>query len=368
MNTMRILVIGGRRNDFAAAGSKEPWPNHIVEVVHLEDSTNAAAIQKMANYSKSVDEVVLMTSKITHATQDAVRRHFSSFVRYPGTFNELRKELAARFPRQSHTAKARNVEPDKTVTKLEPLPSIDGVKADRSEVIFDGRVRVTHVRISVSLLRPLSFNPKARSKLRPDLMARVKEADGVHEELSLHYDEDIFRILNGHGRFAVCKELGIETVPARVYSGDKKLIQQLYINLNTSAKKLTGADELEVLIRGGIGREDKERTKPWRALVWLRNNGLTDADLKRMIDERTDRGGIAPSFIINQVSKLVNIINEARTGDARPRRTVVLEVICWAERHRMTQVIHQYLRHRTLPRDRQFLRCLAENKPMRLPK
>lgn len=95
-------------------------------------------------------------------------------------------------------------------------------------------LRVEHVKMA-------AHNPGKRVEKRrlKDLLRSMSEVGLLYEIL---VDED-YQVIDGHRRLACARELGWETIPAKVIKGNRDV---LYASVNVTATKMSGNENLAV--------------------------------------------------------------------------------------------------------------------------
>ena len=130
--------------------------------------------------------------------------------------------------------------------------------------------------VSPKQLKLAHFNPSERA----ENIKRLKKSILKYGIMQPILATQNFKVVDGHRRIAVAKELNLETIPVIRYNGKtEELHSELFETINTTSMKLNSAQQLKVWLKGGA--IDKSTEKSITDLL-----GFADMDfLERMAKE-----------------------------------------------------------------------------------
>lgn len=197
-------------------------------------------------------------------------------------------------------------------------------------------------------LNPAAYNPSARTEAKQleRLRCSIKSL-GNHILNPLHVyggpeedqtDARSNEVLDGHRRRACAIELGIPKVRALVYYGPYEIVKQLFVELNSSAKKLSKRQMMEAMYRGGP--EFDEVAGSYNELSDL----LSDLEMEMFIER-----GISPFCLSlsKSVVKYLGIKPEAAKYKAMLKKTV-----CWIAFRNQQDQAKTFMRQHSALRDK----------------
>lgn len=163
------------------------------------------------------------------------------------------------------------------------------------------------------------------------LLQSVRENGGVQVPIVVWTDRRT--ILDGHRRWTVAKELGLEKIPCIIYNGIRGSIQAAWAELNVKKLDMSAADWLAVYVKTqdfeGIPTASKGHIETCIELfgmpgtVWLDENGVSPTIGKTVRDLRLALG--------------------AGSGRTIPFKPIVLRD--WIVQHHCQFAVNKFLKH-----------------------
>lgn len=190
-------------------------------------------------------------------------------------------------------------------------------------------------------LEAAKFNPMGRveeSKVKA-LMESIKQ-HGILQPLLVSGNT----IVDGHRRWTCALLLKMSTVP--IIRQDGKALADLYETVNSTARKLTTMDELEVWMKGG-----KISDKTLRSINWLKDRCGAEM-LETLLDKR-----ISPTGVRNSTIMVANYCQHSE--DKRFEMTVIR----WLVKHK-TQFAVRVAINEMIPAEL-MEKAIVDDKPLK---
>lgn len=185
-----------------------------------------------------------------------------------------------------------------------------------SEMMFaQGRPRFTEVRVSDIAVVP-GLNPPRRDE--HERRARLKDSIGRRGIVAPLIVNSALTLIDGHGRYAIAKALGFETVPVMIVEGD---VAELWVEINSTTLPVNGADATHMLAQGAM---PTQRDQASRAEALLR--ALAAPELRLLAEQRVS------IRIVDSARQVLRHID--RSGDEEMGR-----VILWLVKHKTQRLV-----------------------------
>lgn len=119
-------------------------------------------------------------------------------------------------------------------------------------------MKTAYAFVKVSKLISASFNPIERSSDKR--IAKIRRSAKKHGILVPIYITNKNVVIDGHGRIAVAKQLGIKKLQAVVYYNlTKEQMATLYCEVNANRRNMLSLDWLQVYLSGGVVPEKPQQ-------------------------------------------------------------------------------------------------------------
>jgi len=178
------------------------------------------------------------------------------------------------------------------------------------------------VTISVSRLVPNPKNPPERTMDNASFKTLLHEVRrfGVVEPIGIHKRTSM--VINGHRRWMAAKAAGLSEIDAFVYDITDEEMDELFLALNTTARKFTSGEELFTHLKGG--KITKKTMNAIEHIVRLSEHGRKDPDHHLQIIRAGRKSPVTYRSAIQMFTKLTE---EIRLGSLLKWQFLCLEWI-----------------------------------------
>lgn len=198
-------------------------------------------------------------------------------------------------------------------------------------------------RVAISKLKGATHNPSSRTA-EAKLAGLMRSLGKIGLQLPILVTKDL-RIVDGHRRVAAMKALGWDTAPILVTATEASP-DEIYAEVNASAMKLTGNQNLAVFLKKPSACTDKAR-RGFENIAERFGNGL----LKQIVAKGMSINVVKTG---NRVASYLDIEDDKRT----------LKIIKWLILYRNSRMVHAYIE--TNQPARTLLRAIEENRPLKV--